>query len=178
MIDNIKRNYLNIFMFVISSIGYTILLQYIFKILDVYNICILYILVVLYLLFGLFYYLKKYLYCKILYYISLFIFLFLRKSETGYNFSFYLIEWLQYIFKNRIILINILGNIILFIPMGIFNKHFINSIFIIILIELMQLILKKGIFDVVDIVLNIIGVIFGFLGVFLWKKTKKRKRKK
>lgn len=177
MINNIKRKYLNIIILLIIGIIYTFTLKYIFDIIDVYDDCVLYILIIIYLLFSISVYFKKILYCKILYYIFLFIFLFLRNSESGYNFNFYLIDWMKYFFNNKIILINTLGNILLFIPMGLFNKKIIYSFFVIILIEFFQLLLKKGIFDIVDIVLNLIGVIFGFLGVFLWKKIKTKKRK-
>ena len=165
MINNIKRKYLNIIILLIIGIIYTFTLKYIFDIIDVYDDWVLYILIIIYLLFSISVYFKKILYCKILYYIS------------GYNFNFYLIDWMKYFFNNKIILINTLGNILLFIPMGLFNKKIVYSFFVIILIEFFQLLLKKGIFDIVDIVLNLIGVIFGFLGVFLWKKIKTKKRK-
>ncbi len=177
MINNIKKNILLYSLYFFSGIIYILFFNYIFKIVNVYQNYIIILLIVIYILFGLSIYFKKINYIKILYYITLFILLFLRISETGYNFEFYLFEWLKYIFKNKIILINILGNILLFIPMGIINKKLIKSILIIILIEVMQLILNKGIFDIIDIILNTFGVIIGMIGVLLWKKIKIKRKK-
>ena len=64
----------------------------------------------------------------------------------------------------------------LFIPLGIINKNILKSIIIILLIETLQLTLKKGIFDVVDIILNTVGVLLGFLGEKLWMIIKKKKK--
>ena len=87
----------------------------------------------------------------------------------------YLLKWLDIIFTNKIVFTNLLGNILLFIPLGIFIR-FINCkliyilIFIIIFIvnlELIQYIYKTGVFDIIDIILNIIGV---FIGICLINK--------
>ena len=80
-------------------------------------------------------------------------------------------------FKNKVIFLNILGNIILFIPMGIINKNISKSFIIILIIELSQILLKKGIFDIVDIVLNMLGALVGFIGAKIWMKIIKNKRK-
>ena len=80
-------------------------------------------------------------------------------------------------FKNKVIFLNILGNIILFIPMGIINKNILKSFIIILIIELSQILLKKGIFDIVDIVLNMLGALVGFIGAKIWMKIIKNKMK-
>lgn len=70
--------------------------------------------------------------------------------------------------------LNILSNLLMFLPLGIIlcftNKKGFNSLFIIIYtslgIELLQFFLKRGVFDIDDIILNTIG---GFLGVLIFK---------
>ena len=96
--------------------------------------------------------------------------MFYRKKEYREpNFDIYLDEWILYIFKNKIIFINIVGNILLFIPLGFF-KGIIKSTLIIIIIEILQYILKRGIFDVVDIILNLIGVVIGKIGREIYER--------
>lgn len=81
----------------------------------------------------------------------------------------YLSKWLKILFKNKIVFLNIFGNIILFIPMGIIINYKKTSLrlkilfllIIIILIEISQLIFNLGIFDIMDIILNLIGGIIG-----------------
>ena len=71
-------------------------------------------------------------------------------------------------------LLNILGNILIFVPFGIFvplfypnRKSFLITFFsgslIILLVEFVQLITVWGILDVDDYLLNILGVILGWL---------------
>lgn len=151
--------------------------NYIFNIINVYYKWNIIILIILYLLLGLFCLLKDNKGIKIIYFLFLFVILFLRKGEGNYNFNFYIYKWLQNI-NNKIIFINVIGNILLFIPMGIINKNILTSLSIIVLIELLQLILNKGIFDIVDIFLNMIGVFIGIIGVMIWKKIKKIKKMK
>ncbi len=118
----------------------------------------------------------------LIYFIYLFIFLFLRETKTGLNFEFYLDKWIKNIFTNKTIFINVVGNVVLFIPLGIILKsNLIYSYLVVILVELLQVILKRGIFDITDIILNSIGITIGFIGVLLWMtiKTKiKNQRKK
>ena len=61
--------------------------------------------------------------------------------------------------------------------MGIINKNILKSFIIILIIELSQILLKKGIFDIVDIVLNMLGALVGFIGAKIWMKIIKNKRK-
>lgn len=72
---------------------------------------------------------------------------------------------------------NLLGNLIIFMPMGIYLPFFIKKVdkataFFLIMtallfsIELTQLITRSGRFDIDDYILNIIG---GFIGFVIWK---------
>ncbi|MFN6374623.1 MAG: VanZ family protein [Chitinophagia bacterium] len=84
--------------------------------------------------------------------------------------------------------INLLGNVLLLVPLGflfpfvlsIFNWPVILflSIFSGLAIEILQLILKVGIFDIDDVILNALGVILGFIFFNLYqiaiKKIAKR----
>jgi glycopeptide antibiotics resistance protein len=74
----------------------------------------------------------------------------------------------------NILFINLAGNIITFIPLGFFIsilfKRFNNtraiimfSIVITIIIEAMQFILNVGVFDIDDIILNIVGCTLGYV---------------
>lgn len=63
-----------------------------------------------------------------------------------------------------------LFNLILFIPIGLLfkDKHntpfvLLSAIVIVTLIELIQLVTKRGIFDITDIILNSAGITIGFL---------------
>ena len=105
----------------------------------------------------------------VIYIVFLIINLFFRKQYefNNINTKFYLIDWLKLITKNKIVFINIIGNIFLFIPLGYIYKYYkINLIFGIIsilLIEIIQYYTKLGIFDFTDIFLNSIGIILGLL---------------
>jgi glycopeptide antibiotics resistance protein len=72
---------------------------------------------------------------------------------------------------------NIFGNLLIFLPMGlylpcIFKKfrtlgHFFIGILIILLFgEVLQLLLRRGSFDIDDMILNVIGATIGFI---IWK---------
>lgn len=76
--------------------------------------------------------------------------------------------------RNLTSLLNVLGNILIFIPFGIFiplfcqNQKsflltFLSGSLIILLIEFVQLITVWGILDIDDYLLNIFGVILGWL---------------
>ncbi|HHU53135.1 MAG TPA: VanZ family protein [Clostridiaceae bacterium] len=76
--------------------------------------------------------------------------------------------------RNLTSLLNVLGNILIFMPFGIFvqlfwpNRKsflitFLSGSLIILLIEFVQLITVWGILDIDDYLLNIIGVILGWL---------------
>ena len=83
----------------------------------------------------------------------------------------YIIKWLKLIFTNKIVFYNLIGNIILYIPLGYYAKKilsyniykFLIILLIPILFESLQFILHIGIFDYIDIILNIIGALLGYL---------------
>jgi glycopeptide antibiotics resistance protein len=73
-----------------------------------------------------------------------------------------------------IILKNILGNIVLFLPFGFFlpalfskcanfKKFFLITLLTLFIVELLQFLTMLGAFDINDIVLNLLGAIVGFL---------------
>lgn len=86
--------------------------------------------------------------------------------------------------------LNIVGNIIFLIPLGlllpkVFNRitqqHiFLMALFFCLLIELIQAYFKIGIFDIDDVLLNVLGVMVGYwLAVYLpivWYKMKTERR--
>lgn len=134
---------------------------------------------ILFLLLSLYYWTLTILYNKnfnifiIVYIVFLIINLFIKvPTENSVNTRFYLKEWIKLLFINRIVFINVIGNIILFIPLGyiinsLIKKAFItiiSCIIIIVFVELIQYITKLGVFDLIDIILNTLGII---LGIFI-----------
>lgn len=78
---------------------------------------------------------------------------------------------------------NVLGNLILFLPMGFYLPYFFKKLrtfgkiflclFVIILsLEILQLLLRRGSFDIDDLILNLLGAIIGF-GLWNNKITQK-----
>jgi len=85
--------------------------------------------------------------------------------------------------RYQLFMINVIGNIIVFIPLGyLIAKYFIKSkkkyIFFIIaisipcIIEITQYIFRVGILDIDDVILNFIGIVLGY---FLSGGTKRDK---
>lgn len=83
----------------------------------------------------------------------------------------YIRKWINILFTNKIVFINVIGNIILFIPLGyiarlIKSKMIIKIICLIsfiVSLELLQYITKRGVFDFIDIILNISGSLIGMI---------------
>jgi len=82
---------------------------------------------------------------------------------------------------------NLLGNVIAFIPFGIFLPILTNNrlkfcqvtvytFALTLSIELTQLISRVGICDVDDMILNTLGGVIGYLLFFVWKSAKERKK--
>ena len=102
--------------------------------------------------------------------------------ENSISTKFYLKEWIKLLFINRIVFINVIGNIILFIPLGYLLKSFLRNnilvfiigILITLLLELIQFVTKLGVFDIIDIFLNALGIIIGLVlkRIELWMTTK------
>lgn len=105
----------------------------------------------------------------IVYSIILFLTLFVRKKYDTfqYNFEFYLLEWVKKMFVDKVVFVNLMGNLVLFMPLGFIlskiNKNKLCNILIgmgiVIVLELCQFISKRGVFDIIDILLNGIGLI-------------------
>lgn len=118
------------------------------------------------------FYLKKYRLSVCFYMVMLFIFLtFREKVEKSYSFDLYLGKWLKVIFTNQTVFINIIGNLILFTPITIvmllgnnnYVKTFLYVFLLIVFLEVVQFVTKTGVFDIIDIFLNTIGILLGFL---------------
>lgn len=124
--------------------------------------------------------LKKYQFIiyVLLYSMLLFYALYFRNvfDDKQFNEDFYLWKWLKILFVNRTVFINVIGNIILFVPLGIIIKKRITlktkkymlfniliTALIIFILELAQYFSKRGIFDYTDIALNLVGAIIGLL---------------
>lgn len=80
-------------------------------------------------------------------------------------------------------IINLGGNVLLFIPAGVllpklwpkqrkFIRFFATCTGIMFLIEVLQLFTLLGSFDIDDLILNLIGMTFGFIGYHLFHKKK------
>lgn len=101
-------------------------------------------------------------YCYLIF-VAVFL-LFRYRSQSNINFEFYLWKWFKIIADNRIVFINIIGNLVLFVPMIFYVESRYNLLIvfgIILFFESIQFITKRGVFDIVDITLNTIGVIIG-----------------
>lgn len=88
----------------------------------------------------------------------------------------------------RAVAVNLLGNVLAFVPLGIslplltrknagFLAIFLQSLFFSALIELIQLVYRVGIFDVDDIFLNTCGAILGYFLYRLFAAKQKRRGK-
>lgn len=84
---------------------------------------------------------------------------------------YYIKIWWKIIFTNKIVFLNLIGNIILYFPLGLLLKkkgfNIIVSILImfitIVTMEVLQYITKRGIFDYIDIILNLLGSLIGYM---------------
>ena len=69
--------------------------------------------------------------------------------------------------------INLAGNILLFVPIGYFRKFFpflLTCVLAVTLVELLQLVTRLGSLDVDDLILNLFGMIVGYLCFIIFKK--------
>ena len=160
-----KKQIINILLILITSILAFISFYY-YK--NYINIEMKVSLLIIYLLFVFALYLEKKALINVLYFVLLFVILFIRDEvDTNINGNNYLINWFRIIFKNKIVFINIVGNIVLYMPFMIiiYNKNnsyiisLIFILFIIVLCEFLQMYFRRGVFDYNDIILNVIGVI-------------------
>jgi len=110
--------------------------------------------------------------------------LFIRTPYFGSGYSYNLIPFktIMHFIENRhrmntnIWIENLAGNIILFIPIGVFlpllHRSFLRfwkllvvCILLLFTVELLQMLLRVGSFDVDDIILNTIGAMIGLAGL-------------
>lgn len=115
------------------------------------------------------------------YLFALYIILFYReKTDNNISDTDYINKWIDLLFSNKIVFINVFGNLVLYIPFVYFLKGFIKKTLLSIIIvfgfivigEYVQYLLKIGVFDLVDIAINTLGVLmFGLvLEVSVWMK--------
>jgi len=167
---------LSFILYLISAILYFLILKEVVFTYNFFPNSTFFILASLYLIFGYTLIVNNIRWQFITYLLSLLVILFYRRSEVGFNFEFYLLDWLPYITKNKIVMFNIIGNILIFIPMGMYTKNIFIGLLFIISVELLQVFLERGMFDIVDIVLNFIGFAIGSLEVTIWRKMIKKEK--
>ena len=114
-----------------------------------------------------------------------------REIAEGYRYNFVLFkEIIRYItnmeaIRFKLVLLNLGGNIIAFIPLGTFMSYFFNGsrhtfiktiligLILTTLVEGIQLVTRVGICDVDDILLNFTGVVTGAVLAKLFRKKNK-----
>lgn len=120
---------------------------------------------------------------NISYVVLLLLTLYFREKYDDYMYKdgLYLGEWLKYFLKNKTIFINILGNFLLFMPLGyilvkITKMRILLNILlgmgIIIILEIIQFITKRGVLDIADILLNSLGL---FISIIISKERGHKK---
>lgn len=131
----------------------------------------------------------------VLYIAALLILLFFRFPRNGYSYSlvpFATIRyWMDFLFRDDPLaqsmrfysIVNLLGNVLAFVPLGIFlpalfrrqrsfGLFLLTVVLLVCLIELVQLLTMRGALDVDDLILNVPGACLGWL---LWSfRTRKR----
>ncbi len=176
IINKNKQMVLYLILYIVIGIIYTITIIQIVNKLNVFFDYAIYILIALYLLMSYPLFFNKPFFAGIIYIIWLMVILLSRTSKSGYSLDFYLWDWLTYLFTNKIVAINVIGNIIIYMPMGyFFRKYIYLGILVIIILELIQMLTNRGLFDIVDIILNSLGLLLGWLGVLIWMKIKTHK---
>lgn len=103
---------------------------------------------------------------KMIYFLILSMILFFRTKSKSFLFNDpnYYIKWINLVFVNKVVFINIIGNIVLYIPLGFILKkprYIPIGIILITILELSQYVFKLGVFDVYDILLNTFGLVLG-----------------
>lgn len=115
-----------------------------------------------------------------------------NEVSVGYNYNivpFY--EIVRFVTNTgtlgwRVVLVNLLGNVVAFVPFGLFLPMVANLRFNVwsigvltfdlsLTIELMQLITKVGSFDVDDLILNTLGGIIGYALCVLFDELERKK---
>lgn len=106
--------------------------------------------------------------------------------------EYYIGKWgsaAVYRYQATVAAINILGNIVLFVPLGVFLpvlwpklqrawKAIPAGLLMIAGVESCQLFTLRGRFDIDDFLLNMLGVIFGYAGWRFYQFCRRKRRKK
>ena len=114
-----------------------------------------------------------------------------REISEGYRYNFVFFKEITRYITNinaigfKLVLFNLAGNIVAFVPLGIFMSYFFNGskytfiktillgLVLTMSVEGIQLVTRVGICDVDDILLNFIGVVIGaVLAKLFYKKSK------
>ncbi len=115
----------------------------------------------------------------------LFLFYIVTFQDNNYGFSNFIPfkEMFRYKIDSELFFRNVVGNILLFTPLGWFITYYTKtskiypaiflSIFISIVIELIQLNIGR-VFDIDDIILNVIGGLIGYFTYMLFYKIKEK----
>ena len=76
----------------------------------------------------------------------------------------YLSKWLKIVFTNKIVFFNIIGNVVIFMPLPVYIRNLVKkdlivllSLVIIVCFEVLQFVLQVGVLDINDIILDVIG---------------------
>lgn len=105
-----------------------------------------------------------------IYALLLFVLTFMKGSNQGINIEPFAFLREYIVYKKPLGFSNIVGNMLMFVPLGFFlaikkatvNKAFFQMFVITLMIETMQFILKRGISDIDDVILNMTGGMIGF----------------
>lgn len=109
------------------------------------------------------------------YLVFLGIVLFFRdKANNQFSNGSYFNLWIKILFTNKTVFKNVFGNILLFVPLGFFLSRimkpvnvFLVSFLVVLTAEIIQFNTRFGVFDYLDIILNLIGSVVGIVIVKL-----------
>lgn len=126
---------------------------------------------------------------SIIYVIFLLITLFYRTKVTQeIENPIYIFKWIKIIFRHNIVFYNVFGNVLIFIPFGYLAGRLKLKIWLIILLfsipvflEITQYLLYLGVFDIIDVILNMFGILVGYIiikikGIYYGRKETTRRK--
>lgn len=141
--------------------------------------------IILYLLFALMIMISEK-YSLIVYLLFLIRVLLVRNSKvTGINMDLYLSKWLKIVFTNKIVFFNIIGNVVIFMPLPVYIRNLVKkdlivllSLVIIVCFEVLQFVLQVGVLDINDIILNFLGVVISSIALEIYGGIYERQKEK
>jgi len=96
--------------------------------------------------------------------------------SSRFNFVSFIPKWINHL-DNKLVLYYLIGNVLVYIPIGLIFRYFKSFIYsfiycflLILLFETLQAVTNLGYFDIDDIILNSIGALMGILFMHLYKK--------